>query len=270
MPELPEVDYARRSLVRWLRGGVIASANVLDARILDDGVSSRAAVAALRGRRVVSVARRGKWLRLALDRGLVFSHLGMTGKWVLGDSGTRFAKVTLDVVKGRSKRTVVYVDPRLFGRFVVAEEDIPDWTALGPDPIVDGVDAATLRSRIGRRALPIKALLLDQAFLAGIGNIQATEALWRARISPHTPARDLSDAELRALVRGVDWTLARTMRHEDGPEITYVEEPNAPNPFRIYGREGEPCPRCKTKLSKTIIAGRGSVFCARCQPQAKR
>lgn len=268
MPELPEVEHARRCLHTWMHHATIETVKVLDARILDDGTSARSAARALEGKRVLEVRRRGKWLRLRLGEMLLFSHLGMTGKWVEDAPGApprRFEKVRLDVVKGKRRRSVRYLDPRLFGRFVVAAKDLPAWSALGPDPLDDTVDPAALHEKLGRRAGPIKAVLLDQTVLAGVGNIQATEALFYARIDPRRPAHGIEKAELKKLLREIRASIDRTLALQEGPEIQYVEEAGAANPFTIYGREKLPCPRCKRPLQKMVLAGRGTVFCPHCQ-----
>ena len=272
MPELPEVEYARRQLQRWLGGATIVRAEVLDPRVIRRGrgrARGRAVERALRGRRVLRVERRGKWLRLALDdsagHGLVFSHLGMTGKWVRGDEPPRFERVRLTVDRKGKRATVRYVDPRLFGTFVVVDEDLPAWRALGPDPLHDGVDADRLRERLQRRAGPIKPALLDQALLAGVGNIQAAEALFLARVDPRRAARSLTAVEVRALARGIVASIRRTLAVETGPTLSYVEEPGADNPFLVYGRAGERCPRCRRPLERIEQAGRGTTFCPRCQ-----
>jgi formamidopyrimidine-DNA glycosylase len=101
--------------------------------------------------------------------------------------------------------------------------------------------------------------------LAGVGNIQATEALFDARIDPRRPARELSRKEVSALARAITRTIARTIALQDGPTIQYVEEAGAPNPFLVYGNEGTPCPRCKRPLAKMVLGGRGTVFCPHCQ-----
>lgn len=270
MPELPEVEIACRALRAWLEKTTIEKAAVIDARILDQGVSATSVVRRLAKRRILSVDRRGKWMRLVLDRGRVFSHLGMTGKWLLApepDSRLRFEKVRLDVTRGRTKRSVRYLDPRLFGRFVVSDEDIPAWTELGPDPLTDGIDVARFAERLRKRSLPIKAVLLDQTVLAGVGNIQATEALFFAGVDPRTPAQKIAQPKVTALARAIKRSIARTLaahEGEEGPIAEYVSE-GADNPFVIYGRGGDPCPKCKTALSKIMLAGRGTVFCRTCQ-----
>ncbi len=276
MPELPEVEHARRTLEHSLLRKHIERAKVHDARILDDDAKPAAVVRTLEGTRVTGILRRGKWLRIELDSGArVFSHLGMTGKWVAAksdDATMPFEKVRLDVSAGSKKtkttRSVRYLDQRLFGRFVVRaprEVDLPTWTALGPDPLLDGIDVDELLAKLAHRKLPIKPTLLDQTVLAGVGNIQATEALFTARIDPRRPARDLSRKEVAALARAITRSIAKTLALQEGPIIQYVEEAGAPNPFLIYGNEGTPCPRCKRPLAKMVLAGRGTVFCPHCQ-----
>jgi formamidopyrimidine-DNA glycosylase len=273
MPELPEVEHARRTLEHALLRKHIERVKVHDARIIDDGVKPAAVVRTLSGTRVVAIRRRGKWLRIELDSGArVFSHLGMTGKWVAAksdDATMPFEKVRLDVATSKkTTRSVRYLDPRLFGRFVVRaprDVDLPTWTALGPDPLLDGIDVDALHAKLARRKLPIKPTLLDQTVLAGVGNIQATEALFTARIDPRRPARDLSRKEIAALARAITRSIAKTIALQKGPIIQYVEEAGAPNPFAIYGNEGTPCPRCKRPLAKMVLAGRGTVFCPHCQ-----
>ena len=272
VPELPEVEHARRTLSKWLEGARIDAVTVQDARMLDDGVTPARVVGALEGRRVTAVERRGKWLRLVLDSGRVFSHLGMTGKWVRTEveaEETRFEKVRLDATaRDKTRRSVRYLDPRLFGRFVVVKEsevDVPAWSELGPDALVDGIDVGALHAKLAKRKLAIKPTLLDQGVLAGVGNILATEALFYARIDPRRPARDLSRVEVGKLARGIRRAIDKTLAKETGETIQYVEEPGAPNPFTIYGHEGEPCPSCRRPLSKMVLGGRGTVLCVHCQ-----
>lgn len=266
MPELPEVEHTRRTLAGWLPGGVIDAVRVHDPRILDPGVTPAAVARHLVGHRLGRVERKGKWLRITLDRGALFSHLGMTGRWVrpAGDDEVRFAKVELQVTRRGATRRVVYADARLLGRFAIADRDIAAWTALGPDPLHDGIDPDALAVRLARRSGPIKPVLLDQAVLAGIGNIQATEGLFFAHVDPRRPARDLSRREIGALARGLLRSIAETMAQQDA-DLTYVNESGSDNPFTIYGREGTACPRCRATLSKIVLGGRGTVFCTGCQ-----
>jgi formamidopyrimidine-DNA glycosylase len=258
MPELPEVEFAARNLRRWLEGRVLSDAAVPPSRI------TRARGLKLAGARVESVERRGKWLRLKLSTGTLFSHLGMTGKWVRRDPGApddRFQKARMEV-EGHSVR---YLDPRLFGRLVLVGGDtIPEWEAVGRDPLADGLDAKELQPRLARITRSIKETLLDQRLFAGVGNIQAAEALWRAKLHPARPAKSLKPAELKALVKAIDASIRYTLAAQDAPEIEYVEE-GGDNPFKVYAREGEPCPRCKTRIKRIQQGGRSTFFCPKCQ-----
>jgi formamidopyrimidine-DNA glycosylase len=274
LPELPEVEIARRNLEKWLQRGKLVrvelSPRIFVADAGTDGLGSAGAFAkTMHGRTVRGVERRGKWLRLALDGDLaLFSHLGMTGKWVLRDRDAppeRYERARLD----SARRSVRYVDPRLFGTLLGARGELVPaaWRALGPDALVDGVDAARLHVRLARITRSIKEALLDQSIVAGVGNIQAAEALWRARINPLRAASSLSPAEVRALARGIEASIRDTLARDDSPEVTYVEEPGADNPFDVYGKHGEPCPRCKTTLVRVVQGGRSTVYCPRCQPR---
>jgi formamidopyrimidine-DNA glycosylase len=266
MPELPEVEWAARRLRAWLGGGRIARAEVHDARILR-GARPAAIARVVKGRRVKSIERRGKWMHLALDDGTaLFSHLGMTGKWVKRaprDPPERFERARLD---GR-RVSARYLDPRLFGRlFVVPSGGEPPtaWSELGPDPLRDRIDAKALAARFARTGRSIKEALLDQTVLAGVGNIQASEALFRARIDPRRPARTLEAKEVRALLRAIDASIAFTLGSFGPGDVMYVEEGETENPFLVYDKKGEPCPRCGTPIATIKQAGRTTFYCPRC------
>ena len=264
MPELPEVEVARRNLEKWLRRQKLTKVE-LSPRVFEGNAPAFAQK--LVAHTVQEVERRGKWLRLQCDHELVlFSHLGMTGKWVLrkhDDPPQPYERARLD----NARRSVRYVDPRLFGTLVGASGDTAPnaWRALGPDALVDGVDAAQLQSKLAKRRKTIKETLLDQTVLAGVGNIQAAEALWRAKIHPERAADSLTKAEVAALADGIVASIRDTLAREDGPEITYVEEAGAENPFDVYGKQGQACPRCGTTLVRIVQGGRSTVYCPKCQ-----
>ena len=267
MPELPEVEVARRNLTRWLRRGTLERV-AISPRVYYGG-SASAFAKQLIGRTVARVERRGKWLRLVCDgECTLYSHLGMTGKWVLRAHDAppeRYERARLDT----DERSVRYRDPRLFGRLFGAVGDAAPaaWRALGPDALVDGIEPVALHERLQRIRRSIKETLLDQTLLAGVGNIQAAEALWRARINPTRAASSLTLAEVRALARAIDGSIRDTLAREDAPEIVYVEETGAANPFAVYGKQGEPCPRCRRRLRRLVQGGRSTVYCASCQPR---
>lgn len=270
MPELPEVEVARRNLQRWLGRRRLTRVELSPSVFYNGRANDYAAK--LCGRTILRVERRGKWLRLVSDGALtLYSHLGMTGKWVArasDDAPQRFERARLDA----GARSVRYVDPRRFGRLfgAVADQRPAAWAALGPDPLLDGIDIVQLHNKLARSRRSIKETLLDQTVLAGVGNIQAAEALWRARIHPARASKSLTPAEVGALARAVEASIRDTLADEDGPEITYVEEPGADNPFDVYGRAGEPCPRCRARLRRIVQGGRSTVYCARCQPLRRR
>jgi formamidopyrimidine-DNA glycosylase len=271
MPELPEVEHARLCLVRWTKGRTIAKVLVADARVVHGGASAQLP-ARLAGRRIIGLRRRGKWLEITLDDGpRLYCHLGMTGKWVSRPAeapAERFEKARLELVRGaRDKATtsVRYIDPRVLGRMRLEEAEPGFWRKLGPDPLHDGLDPRALGERLAKKARPIKEALMDQALLAGIGNILATEALFRARLDPRTRSDRLEARTVAVLVRAIQQTIAHSLALEAGPEITYVSESRASNPFKVYGRGGQPCPRCKAPLRRIVQGGRATVFCARCQ-----
>jgi len=288
MPELPEVEVAARNLRRWGVGHRVRStaADPRAARIFRPAAAR--VLARLRGARVEEVRRVGKNLLLTLKPPAagrsraaapplgIWSHLGMTGKWVRrrdGDPAPASRRLSLSLDDGSR---LDYVDMRMFGRFRLIPgarfQDVPDLAALGPDPLTDGVDVGRLFDRLQRLRLPIKVALLDQTVLAGVGNIQASESLYRAKIDPRRPARSLSRPEVKRLAAGIRASIAFTLKSfakagADGEDadIAYVEE-NAPNPFLVYGRAGERCPRFKhADIVRIVQAQRGTYFCPKCQ-----
>lgn len=271
MPELPEVELARRQLVRWVRGARITGARSPDAKLTKPKAGAPF-TRALVGRTVTAVDRRGKWLRLMTDDGTrLFLHLGMTGDFERLEPGApapRFERARLELSRRGKASVVAYVDARRLGHLVVSREDTKTWSKLGPDPLIDGVDVDALHARLARRkGKTIKEVLLDQTVIAGVGNIQAAEALWRAKIDPRSRADRLTHAHVAALVRAIDWSIARTLADLEAGGARYSERPKgdpAP-PFVVYGRKGEPCRRCRAALERIELGGRTTTFCPRCQ-----
>jgi formamidopyrimidine-DNA glycosylase len=256
MPELPEVEIVRRELSE-LRGSTIVRVASGDARVF-------VAHADPVGRVIRDVGRRGKWLRWELDVGFVFAHLGMTGDWSLrapSDPALPFERVRVDVERSGATRSARYTDSRRFGRFVVATDDIAPWRALGPDPWLDGIDEGRLLAAMKTRTRAIKAVLLDQSLLAGVGNIIAVETLWNAQLDPRTPANRLDARDIHAIARGLRAILGRMIAYDEATR----DSNGAEAPFSVYGRAGEACRRCKATLRQIVLAGRGTAFCPRCQ-----
>jgi formamidopyrimidine-DNA glycosylase len=275
MPELPEVEIAARNLRRWTAGRHIERIEADPrARYVFRPSSPAALARALDGARFGRIRRIGKHLLVSLERerehvGLL-SHLGMTGKWLRRDEGdppTRFSRARFHLDDGK---VLHFDDMRLFGRLRVVPgarfDEVPEVAALGPDPLEEGVDRERLAGALARSRLPVKVRIMDQAILPGVGNIHASEALFRARIDPRRKAKSLSGREVGALARAVLASLRDSIAQQEGPEISYVEEPGSENPFRVYGREGERCPRCRrAEIRRLVQAQRSTFFCPRCQ-----
>jgi formamidopyrimidine-DNA glycosylase len=267
MPELPEVETIRAELAPRLTGRSLVRVEILDPR-LTRPVDLFEVAEELEGDRVVAVERRGKYLVLRLESGLaLLVHLRMTG-------GFAFEPVTHEraVLELDDGTRLAYRDVRRFGTWLVLEgaELDPYLSAkTGPEPLSRRFTADWLATKLGRRRAPLKAVLLDQRVVAGLGNIYADEALWRARLSPMRPAMDVTREEARRLHRAIRDALRAGIARQgstlrdyatpDGATGTMQEE------FRVYGRDGEPCPRCRTTIAKTRVGGRGTWFCPRCQ-----
>jgi formamidopyrimidine-DNA glycosylase len=281
MPELPEVEVAARNLRRWTahRRVRAARADSHARRIFRPGTSN--SLRALGGARFGEVKRIGKNLLITLSGRTgpigVWSHLGMTGKWLrrTGQAPAPAAShIEIDLDDGTRLH---YVDRRMFGRFRLVPdarfEGLPEIAALGPDPLTDGIDARALHAHLATRKAPIKVAMLDQTLLPGVGNIQASEALFRAAIDPRRPARALSAAEVKRLATAILASIHFTLETfadagADGgsADIGYVEERTAPNPFLVYGQAGARCPRCKKgTILRIVQAQRATFFCGRCQ-----
>jgi formamidopyrimidine-DNA glycosylase len=274
MPELPEVESVRRQLEPVLIGRSFERVTIDDPRLVRPYEPAEVA-AELEGERTVAVERRGKYLVVRFESGRVLLiHLRMTGSLLhaaagsLRDDPHRRAVVTLD-----DGSDVAYRDVRRFGTWLLLEpgEAEPYLTArVGDEPLDALFTAARLGERLAGRRTSLKAALLDQRTLAGIGNIYADEALWRAKLNPLRPAASLDRAELRRLHRAIRAALEhglarqgstlRDYRLPDGSGGSMQDE------FRVYGRGGEPCDRCGTPISRTHVAGRTTWFCPTCQP----
>jgi formamidopyrimidine-DNA glycosylase len=273
VPELPEVETIRAQLAPVLAGRSFESVEILDER-LTRPVDPRLIEAQLEGERVRSVDRRGKYVVVRFDSDLVLLvHLRMTGTFLVAHGGKlpadphRRAVVSLD-----DGSDVAYRDVRRFGTWLVLEVDeLTGYLSerLGEEPLSPLFTVACLARRLAGRRAAVKAALLDQRAVAGIGNIYVDEALWYARVHPLRPAGDLDTDEIAAVRRGVRRALRIGIRRQ-GATLNDYRTPTGrrgtmQHEFKVYGRVGEPCPRCGTPIAKTRVAGRGTSFCPICQ-----
>ncbi len=276
MPELPEVEFARRRLLSFAAGARIARAVVHDDAVLR-GQRERAFVAALRARTIEGAERRGKSLlvRLSGDAGLAL-HLGMTGSLVVDPEprrASRFARVTLHIARGQEPLGAIHFDdPRKLGRLfagpLASARTVAKHDELGPDA-ASLRDSHAFAARLSDARAPIKSALMDQSRIAGLGNIHVGEALFLARLHPMLPARSLDARAFSHLFAGMRETLDRALTELDrleasGEPLVYVNA-GGENPFLVYGRAGEPCPRCSAPITREVHAGRSTFVCAHCQ-----
>jgi formamidopyrimidine-DNA glycosylase len=276
MPELPEVETIRRQLAPHVEGRTIKHIEVLDPR-WSAPEPSGAVEEALTGRLIERLGRRGKYLTWALSGDLhLLVHLRMTGN-LLFDPGheplhTR-VRIHLD-----EDHLLLYIDPRRFGTgHVVGDRAARDAyldARLGIEPLTPEFTLEHLRLVARGRRAPVKAFLLDQRRVAGVGNIYADEALFRAGIHPLRPAGRLTPQQLALLREAVEDALRAGIeakgatiddfRHVDGARGSFQDR------FLVHLREGEPCPRCGKPVRKLVVAGRGTYVCERCQPRPRR
>jgi formamidopyrimidine-DNA glycosylase len=270
MPELPEVETVIRMIRPSLEGRTIVGSRVLwrpmvgEARFGDR----------VRGARIEAVRRRAKYILIELDRGVLVGHLKMSGRMHVEAAGSPmlpYARLRLDLDDGHNLQ---FVDVRKFGRLRFAREAAELLPDLGPEPLGDEFTAAWFRKALRRRRRMLKPLLLDQAFVAGIGNIYADESLHRARLHPErradtVPAR--AATRLHAAIREILFaavelegsTFDRFYRTPEGNPGSYQYK------FRAYGKQGKPCPECGRPIRRIVVGSRGTHFCPRCQPKPR-
>ena len=278
MPELPEVETVRASLEPVLVGRRFAQVEIRDPR-LTRPLEPEAVARELVGQRVEAVARRGKYLIVRFESGLaLLVHLRMTGSFrharaaSPADEPHARAVVTLD-----DGSDVVYRDVRRFGTWLVLDtSELDTYLAarLGEEPLERAFGPKALGARLANRRAPLKAALLDQRTVAGIGNIYVDEALWRARLHPLRPAGTVEPDELRRLHRAIRDALRMGIRRQGATLRNYAQPDgrrgSMQDEFRVYGRDGEPCERCGTPIEKTRAGGRGTWYCPSCQPLEPR
>lgn len=271
MPELPEVEHVARQLRAELVGHRIERAHVFWARSIQ-GMDAAEFEARMAGRAVRTVGRRGKYLLIFLDGDEVLVvHRRMSGNLILTytEAGALYVRVAFDLDGGRR---LLYSDPRKFGRLALVAADALERSlpALGPEPLEPEFTPEALAARLAGRARPIKAVLLDQSVVAGLGNIYADEALFRAGIHPLRPAASLSPREVAALHVGIQGALLTGIEFGGTTFGRYRDAYNEAGMNRehleVYQRTGRPCIRCGTAIQRIVVAQRGTHFCPHCQP----
>lgn len=269
MPELPEVETIRVGLERGLRGARIMSVAIREPRLrrrVDE-----AALHSLVGRRIRGIARRAKYLLADVGDGRVWlMHLGMSGRLLLlppqaAVGEHEHVRVSFDVGK-----VLCYRDPRRFGWMRVAlRAELDEIANLGPEPLDGALDGAALRERLGATRRDIKAALLDQSVIAGVGNIYANEILFRAGVRPTRRCHRLRPAEVAAIAQSVRAVLAEAVRRRGTSFSDYFDSDGSQGTFQralaVFDRTGGACRRCATPIKRRSQGGRSSFYCPQCQ-----
>ncbi|MFP3897705.1 MAG: bifunctional DNA-formamidopyrimidine glycosylase/DNA-(apurinic or apyrimidinic site) lyase [Dehalococcoidia bacterium] len=268
MPELPEVETIKNELAPWIVGQSFTDVAILDARLVWGG-SPEELRCGLVGQRVEGLARRGKYLIFHLSSGRsLIVHLRMTGSLLLNPrEADRYVRAVFQFSNGKC---LALSDRRRLGLIWLVDDAGTAVGKLGPEPLGGSLTADILRQRLSRHRIPIKAALLDQRVVAGIGNMYADEALFAAGIHPLRRANELSAEEVRTLHNCIRRVLEAAIGCKGASVDTYVrprgELGTAHCDFRVAHRGGQPCPVCGSTIERVAIQNRGSYFCPHCQP----
>lgn len=276
MPELPEVETIRRDLEPLVVGRRILAVDVDEATI---HLLTKASIESLRanlvGRTFISLGRRGKYILLGLDDGnTLVVHLRMTGRLVWRDSeapAEPFERARLTLDGGHDLR---WSDLRKFGTWSLVNDTAELFARLGPEPIDPDLTLKQFRSALAGRKAPIKAVLLDQRRFAGLGNIYVDEALYEAGVRPDTPAGLVSPAKSKRLFETSRLVLERGIANRGASFKDYVDGQGQPGTqhmyVQVFRRTGKPCYGCGTPIVRTVVGGRATHYCPRCQPKSRR
>lgn len=278
MPELPEVETIRRDLDKEIVGKRIKSVEATGLRTIRRHKTKKHFTSRLEGKKVLAISRKGKYLLVKLEGGdVLVIHLGMSGQLQRAKSAkealTKHTHVNITFTQGGQLR---YVDPRTFGELFVTtmdelETEVPELAHLGFDPIEDVLSWTTFGERLHSRSMKLKPLLMDQRFLAGIGNIYADEILWGAGLRHDRSSDSLTSQEIRRLYRAMIETLQDAVKHrgsslaDEQYRDLFGEVGDFQSQHKVYDREGQPCRRCRSPIVKIKANGRSTFFCEQCQ-----
>lgn len=278
MPELPEVETIRRDLEKEVIDKKIKTVDVHGSRTTRRHEKKNEFIDRLIGKKIKEIRRRGKYLLMHLDSGEVLVvHLGMSGQLLRAKSAKepleKHTHVVIDFTQAGQLR---FVDPRTFGEMFVTEPDdiekaIPELAHLGFDPIDDAVSWVEFGAMLKARKQKLKTLLTDQEFLAGIGNMYADEILWESGLKWDRSSEGLTSNEVRRLYRAMTEILQEAIKHrgsslaDEQYRDLFGEVGRYQSEHRVYDRDGEPCPRCRTPIEREKTGSRSTFFCPRCQ-----
>jgi formamidopyrimidine-DNA glycosylase len=266
MPELPEVETIKRELEKAVVGKKITKVSIINPKVIKEPSPAKFKKAITRTT-IKGILRKAKLLIIELSNGKFLTvHLKMTGQLIYPGQGSKLARVVFSLSCGKN---LDFND----GRLVAELRLVDDWQKLkfiqrlGPEPFA--LSPERFREMLSSRRTKIKPLLLDQTFICGVGNIYANEALFRAKINPGTPANSLSAAASKLLLDELKNTLKEAIRCKGSSVDQYVQLSGAHGSYvkyhKVYDRKGKPCFRCRTRIERISLGGRGTYFCPRCQ-----
>ncbi len=268
MPELPEVETIKNELLPHVLGRTITGVELFWERIV-----RRPAVDEFRslviGQRITGLSRRGKYLFFHLSGGRVLvMHMKMTGSLLVNPSDTRFTRAILHLDGGVDMH---FWDPRKFGVMWLEGDESAVVEKLGPEPLDDEFTLETLAEILCNRTAPVKPVILDQSFIAGIGNMYADEALFEAKIHPQRPAGGLSGEEVHRLYDAIRKVLRKALEKKGASVRNYIRPDGTPgtahDEFKVAHGVGKNCPDCGAPIRRIVVRGRGTYFCPVCQPK---
>jgi formamidopyrimidine-DNA glycosylase len=267
VPELPEVETIKNEIAPLIVGRKIKSVELLWEGMVKQP-SPPEFVKKLTGRTVTGITRRGKYLFLHLDKnGILMMHMKMTGSLLVNPEQSRFTRAILHLDNGTD---VHFSDPRKFGRLWLEKDEKAVRDKLGPEPLDDDFTVNTLAGILKKRTAPVKAVILDQALIAGIGNMYADEALYDARIHPAKAAEALTPAEVKRLHASILKVLLKAIDKKGASVRDYTrpsgESGHAHDEFVVAHGTGKQCPRCGGEVQRIVVRGRGTYLCPKCQP----
>lgn len=277
MPELPEVETVRRGLEREAVGKRIKSVEVTGMRSIRRHPNKKHFIGKLEGAKLNGVERRGKYLLVKLDTGdLLVVHLGMSGQLLRSQGKDPLARHTHVVISFTQHGQLRFCDPRTFGEIFVTTPDeltneVPELADLGPDPVEEPMSWTAFGERLIRRRTKLKALLMDQRFIAGLGNIYTDEILFAAGLRFDRGTETLTTQEIRRLYRSLVEVLHEAIKHRGSTlgDQQYVDIYGKPGEYqlehKVYDREGEPCRRCRSVVVRAKFNGRSTFYCDACQ-----
>ena len=268
MPELPEVENTRQYLLRsGLAGRRLGAPEITWANTIREP-SVGEFIEGVAGRRVVDLRRRGKFLFALLeDEQYLGLHLGMTGSLRIHDADSeppRMVRHTFPLDDGREMR---FIDPRKFGHLWLLSDPAKAMPKMGPEPLEPSFTVSALAEALGGRKAPMKALLLEQSVIAGLGNLYADESLYRSGIHPERAGNTLTDAEISRLHDAIVTTLTRaTKAYAAARDAEWPDPPTALSPWTIPRNKGAACPQCGTEVQLLRVRNRSTWYCPACQP----